>query len=125
MANQQPERRTGLRAFFQLGTGPAVPNTRSGSAASVAAHESGCGPKLPTWAVRQVGSYLRHTGHGADAVAEAARDPEWSFASRTGSLRNSSRTPWADCHGLRTGTPVKSSLSVAWTTRARDRTQRS
>jgi hypothetical protein len=34
------------------------------------------GPPLPTWAVRQVGSYLRYTGRDANIVAEAALDPK-------------------------------------------------
>jgi hypothetical protein len=32
-------------------------------------------PTLPTWAVQQVGSYLRYTGHHANVVATAAYDP--------------------------------------------------
>jgi len=34
------------------------------------------GPRLPSWAVRQVGSYLGYTGRSADVVARAALDPE-------------------------------------------------
>ncbi len=34
-----------------------------------------CGPTLPTWAVRQVGSYLRHNGYEANVVARAALGP--------------------------------------------------
>jgi len=37
---------------------------------------SGPGPTLPTWALQQVGGYLRYTGRAANIVAEAARDPE-------------------------------------------------
>src|SRR5260370_39812826 len=33
------------------------------------------GPPLPTWAVQQVGSYLRYTGRDANTVAKAARGP--------------------------------------------------
>jgi hypothetical protein len=36
---------------------------------------SGVGPTLPTWALQQVGSYLRHTGRDANIVAVAALDP--------------------------------------------------
>src|SRR5215472_16883660 len=37
------------------------------------------GPTRTTWALQQVVRYLRHTGHGADAVAEAARDPQQTW----------------------------------------------
>jgi len=40
---------------------------------------SGPGPTLPTWALQQVGGYLRYTGRAANIVAEAARDPKRSF----------------------------------------------
>jgi hypothetical protein len=34
------------------------------------------GPLLPTWAARQVGSYLGYTGRAANVIARAALDPE-------------------------------------------------
>src|SRR6266849_3090275 len=34
------------------------------------------GPTLTTWALQQVGRYLRYTGHHANVVAKAARDPD-------------------------------------------------
>jgi hypothetical protein len=34
------------------------------------------GPRLPTWAVQQVGSYLGYTGRDVDVVMTAAHDPE-------------------------------------------------
>jgi hypothetical protein len=37
---------------------------------------SGCGPRLPTWAAQQVGSYPGYTGRTAKVVAKAARDPQ-------------------------------------------------
>jgi hypothetical protein len=37
------------------------------------------GPTQPTWAVQQVGSYLRYTGRDANTVAKAARGPNPSF----------------------------------------------
>jgi hypothetical protein len=33
------------------------------------------GPRLPTWAMQQVGSYLGYTGRDANVSAEAALDP--------------------------------------------------
>ena len=33
------------------------------------------GPPLTTWAVPEVGRYLRNTGRGANAAGKAARDP--------------------------------------------------
>jgi hypothetical protein len=38
------------------------------------------GPRLPTWALQQVGSYLGYTGRDANVVAEAALDPNRPFA---------------------------------------------
>jgi hypothetical protein len=37
------------------------------------------GPRLPTWALQQVGSYLGHTGYQINMVVTAARDPKLSF----------------------------------------------
>jgi hypothetical protein len=54
---------------------------------SHALHESGIGPTLPTWASQPVGSYLRHTGRGADVVAEAAFDPNPTSRQRAVSRR--------------------------------------
>jgi hypothetical protein len=44
-----------------------------------AAHESVCGPVLPTWALPQIGSYLGHSGRCANTVGKAARDPKATF----------------------------------------------
>src|SRR5215470_1759323 len=41
------------------------------------------GPKLPTLAVKQVGSYLRYSGRSADVVATAALDPIRSRSVKT------------------------------------------
>src|SRR5260370_24512211 len=41
------------------------------------------GPTLPTWAPRQVGSYLGYTGRNANIVAEAALDPHLTFSATT------------------------------------------
>ncbi len=41
------------------------------------------GPTLPTWAPRQVGSYLGYTGRNANIVAEAALDPQLTFSATT------------------------------------------
>src|SRR5262245_49526714 len=38
--------------------------------------EAAAGPTQPTWALQQVGSYLRYTGRDAQEVARAALDPE-------------------------------------------------
>jgi hypothetical protein len=46
---------------------------------------AGFGPTRPTWALRQVGSYLGYTGRDADVVAKAAHDPEltcWTMPSQ-------------------------------------------
>jgi hypothetical protein len=32
-------------------------------------------PRLPTWALQQVGRYLGYTGHGANIFVKAACDP--------------------------------------------------
>ena len=37
---------------------------------------SGSGPRLPSWATRQVGSYLGNTGRAANLVATAAFPPD-------------------------------------------------
>jgi hypothetical protein len=34
------------------------------------------GPRLPTWALQQDGSYLGYSGHQINVVVTAARDPE-------------------------------------------------
>ncbi len=36
---------------------------------------AGFGPTLPTWATRQVGSYLGYTGRDADVSVKEAHDP--------------------------------------------------
>jgi hypothetical protein len=36
---------------------------RTGMSLFAAVHESAIGPRLPTWALQQVGSYLGYTGH--------------------------------------------------------------
>ncbi len=41
---------------------------------------SGYGPRLPTCALQQVGSYLGYTGHQINVVVTAARDPERTSA---------------------------------------------
>src|SRR5258707_5324330 len=46
----------------------ALPTSNTGTAAF--------GPTLPTWALQQVGSYLRHTGRDANIVAVAALAPK-------------------------------------------------
>src|SRR5215472_10860136 len=38
------------------------------------------GPRLPSWAVRQVGSYLGYTGRAADVAATSAVDPKLTSA---------------------------------------------
>jgi len=38
--------------------------------------EAAHGPTLPTWAVQQVGGYLRYTGRDGNVVAKTARDPK-------------------------------------------------
>ena len=38
------------------------------------------GPRLPTWALQQVGSYLGYTGHQINVVVTAARDPNQTNA---------------------------------------------
>ena len=52
------------------------------------------GPRLPSWAADQVGSYLRHTGRAANVVATAAFDPTpttWAVQQVVGYLRCSGR----------------------------------
>ncbi len=61
--------------------------------ASIASAESGYGPIRPTWAPRQVGSFLRYTGREANILAEAAHGPEAEIAGRGAS---SPLFPFAD-----------------------------
>jgi hypothetical protein len=42
---------------------------------SVASGHQRAGPRLPTWALQQVGSYLGYTGRDVNVVAKAALDP--------------------------------------------------
>jgi hypothetical protein len=37
------------------------------------------GPTLPTWAVQQVGGYLRYSDHSANVATKAAHDPNRTF----------------------------------------------
>jgi hypothetical protein len=53
---------------------------------------TGFGPRLPTWALQQVGSYLGYTGHQINVVVTAARDPKRPLGPVPGSYR---ATPFA------------------------------
>jgi hypothetical protein len=44
--------------------------------ASMRLSESGPGPTLPTWALRQVDSYLRYTDRDANILGKVAPDPQ-------------------------------------------------
>jgi hypothetical protein len=43
-----------------------------------AVHESGCGPRLPTWLSQEVVSYLGDTGCHANILREAGTSALWS-----------------------------------------------
>ena len=55
------------------------------------------GPRLPSWAVREVGSDLGYTGRAANVVPTAALDPNRSFA-RLRVFRNLAGSPVASVH---------------------------
>jgi hypothetical protein len=43
--------------------------------AFAAVQESGCGPRLTTWALQQVVSFLGYSGRAADVASTTAHDP--------------------------------------------------